>query len=297
MTIERIESLIYGADDVDAGIRYFENWGLEEVERGESGAVFRTPRNQIIAIRRADDTALPPSPEGGSTMRETVWGVDSPASLDAIATELATDREVRSDADGTLHSVDETGFAIAFRLTDRASFTPEAPSVNLDDAVTRLNAPVDPDQRAQPIRIGHVVFNVPEEGHLEAASFYQERLNFRLSDRAEDTGSFMRCEGSRDHHTLFLAHRANRAGFNHAAFEVRDFDAIMLGGKFMASHGWQAQTTPGRHIMGSNLYWYFKNPSGGNTEYFADMDRMDDDWEPRIWESNPGYAMWSLDMG
>ena len=33
--------------------------------------------------------------------------------------------------------------------------------------------------------------------------------------------------------------------------------------------------------MGSNLFWYFANPCGGATEYFADMDRMDDDWEPR----------------
>jgi hypothetical protein len=25
------------------------------------------------------------------------------------------------------------------------------------------------------------------------------------------------------------------------------------------------------------------------------MDRMDDNWEPRIWEESPGFSIWSLD--
>jgi hypothetical protein len=25
------------------------------------------------------------------------------------------------------------------------------------------------------------------------------------------------------------------------------------------------------------------------------MDQMDDSWKPRIWEKNPGFAMWMLD--
>jgi hypothetical protein len=113
--------------------------------------------------------------------------------------------------------------------------------------------------------------------------------------REKDTGDFMRCGGSQDHHTLFLAHRMDRAGFNHAAFEVKDFDEIMFGGKYMAAHGWPTRAKPGRHIMGSNLFWYFQNPGGGAVEYFADMDRLDDNWEPRIWDENLGYAMWMLD--
>ena len=295
MTIQRIESLIYGAEDVEAGTRYYEDWGLETVEKGQTGAVLRTPENQIIHVRAADDPGLPPSPQGGATMYETTWGVDSGESLDAIGAELEKDRPVTADPDGAIRAADETGFAIAFRVAERTPATPDAPKVNLHDDVRRLNLPVDPDQRARPIRIGHVVFNIPQAGAEQASNFYMDRLGFRLSDRARDTGDFMRCDGSHDHHTLFLAHRQNLAGFNHAAFEVRNFDEIMLGGKYMKSRGWEANTAPGRHIMGSNLFWYFRNPSGGVTEYFADMDRMDDDWQPRVWDSNPGYAMWMLD--
>jgi len=63
----------------------------------------------------------------------------------------------------------------------------------------------------------------------------------------------------------------------------------------MKSRGWVANTPVGRHILGSNLFWYFNNPCGGRTEYYADMDQMDDDWKPRIWEKNPGFAIWMLD--
>lgn len=295
MTIERIESLIFGAEDVAAGTRFFEDWGLEKVESAASGAVFRTPTNQTVHIRPADDPSLPASPEAGSTLRETVWGVGDAAGLEAVGAELARDREVARDADGTLRTTDETGFAIAFRVADRTAAEFDVPQYNVGDVTPRMNVPIDPDMRARPIRIGHVVFTIPQAGAEEACAFYRERLNFRLSDRAKDTGDFMRCEGASDHHSLFLAHRMDKASFGHAAFELGSFDEIMLGGKYMAKQGWDTRTRPGRHIMGSNLFWYFKCPCGGATEYFADMDRLDDRWEPRIFEKNPGYAMWMLE--
>ena len=295
MTIERIESLLYGAEDVAASTRFFEDWGLEKVESGAAGAIFRTPENQTVHIRAADDPALPASPEGGSTLRETVWGVADSDGLDAIGAELARDREVASDGGGTLHTTDETGFGIAFRLADRTASDIDLPQYNVGDSTPRMNLPIDPDMRPRPFRIGHVVFTIPKQGAAEACAFYRERLDFRLSDRAKDTGDFMRCAGAADHHSLFLAHRMDKAGFGHAAFELGGFDEIMLGGKHMARQGWHTRTRPSRHIMGSNLFWYFQCPCGGAVEYFADMDRLDDDWEPRIFEKNPGYAMWMLE--
>ena len=196
-----------------------------------------------------------------------------------------------------LHAADETGFGIAFRVAEPVVAEIDLPRFNVANTTPRINLPIDPDQRARPIRIGHVVFTIPKEGAAAATAFYRERLKFRLSDRAEDTGDFMRCEGSMDHHSLFLAHQMDRAGFGHAAYELRDFDEIMLGGKHMENCGWTTRTLPDRHILGSNLFWYFKSPCGGATEYFADMDRLDESWEPRIFETNPGYAMWMLGDG
>ena len=296
MPITRVESLVYGIADMAAGIRYFENWGLEALEQGERGALFRTPAGQTIRLLPIDDASLPPAPDGDrSTVRQTVWGVESADDLEAIGAELSTDREVTRAAEGTLSTLDESGFAIGFAITQPADVGVEPPRVNLNENSQRLNAAVEAIAQAKPLRIGHVVFNIAKDGGDRAVDFYLDRLGFRLSDRTLTGGNFMRCAGSRDHHNLFLMQRDDGAKFNHAAFEVRDFDEIMMGGAFMKSHGWQPETTPGRHILGSNLYWYFRNPCGGNTEYFADMDCMDDDWEPRIWEKSPGFALWSID--
>jgi catechol 2,3-dioxygenase-like lactoylglutathione lyase family enzyme len=283
----RVESLVYGAEDVAAGIRYWEDWGVHCRERSGAGADFVLPSGQTVLVRGAGDASLPPPVEAGSTMREVIWGVDGDAALDELGAELGRDREV-SQHGGTLHTTDPAGFAIGFRRVD-----PTAPQPA--EAANRLNHPFDPPRRATPRRIGHAVFNIPKRTVKECADFYLNRLQFRLTDRAVDLGDFMRAKGSSDHHNLFLAHIQDRAGFNHAAFEVRDFDEVVLGGKHMESRGWKPATRPGRHIMGSNLFWYFKNPSGGNTEYFADMDVMDDDWQPRIFEKNPGFSMWMMD--
>jgi catechol 2,3-dioxygenase-like lactoylglutathione lyase family enzyme len=296
MPINRVESLVYGVADLAAGTRYYENWGLELVESSDSGALFKTPAGQTIRLLPMDDPSLPAAPDGEkSTLRQTVWGVDSPDDLETIAAELAKDRDVARAADGSISTVDESGFSIGFAVSQPGDVKVEMPKVNLNENAQRLNVTVAAVPQAQPLRIGHVVFYIAPEGADRAVSFYIDRLGFRLSDSTVGRGDFMRCAGSRDHHNLFLLQRESGAGFNHAAFEVRDFDEIMMGGAYMKSQGWEPDTTPGRHILGSNLYWYFRNPCGGNTEYFADMDCMDDDWEPRIWDKSPGFALWSID--
>ena len=289
MAIFRIESLTYGVEDLEAGIRYFEDWGLSLVVRGTRGADFRLPSGQIIQIRQAADKTLPATAEAGSTLREIVWGVDSARSLEAIGAELARDREVTAGADGTLHARDESGFAIAFRRS-----AVKAPRKK--PGSPRMNHPFDPERRARPRRMGHVVYCVMQSDLAKATEFYRKRLGFRLSDGTPG-GNFLRCEGTNDHHSLFLLSRRDRRSFDHVAFEVRDIDEIILGGKHMKSRGWQANTPVGRHVLGSNLFWYFNNPCGGRTEYYADMDQLDDRWKPRIWETHPGYAMWVLDKG
>lgn len=291
MTTSRIESLIYGVEDLDAGARYFDDWGLQAVKRSARGAEFSLPSGQSILLKPAADPSLPAAAENGSTLREIVWGVDNARALERIGKDLSRDRPVSAGADGTLHARDECGFAIAFR---RSAARAARKSAAKKAAPSRMNRPFDPERRARPTRLGHVVYCVTRSDLDKATAFYLKRLNFRLSD-ATPGGNFMRCEGTHDHHSLFLVSRPDRRAFDHVAFEVRDIDEIMLGGKYMLGRGWKPSSTVGRHILGSNLFWYFHNPCGGRTEYYADMDQMDDQWKPRIWETHPGFAMWMMD--
>ena len=286
MTVMRVESLVYGVEDVGAGLRYYDDWGLERIDQGRHGADFRLPSGQAIGLRSASDAALAPAFEGGSTVRELVWGVDTAAALDALGAVLGRDNGVERDAAGTLRVRDPNGLSLAFRLAAPIPVAPQQPDKG-------INQPFWPVDRVRPLRIGHAVLYTPLSKLEEMTRFYTDKLGFGLTESVKGFGNFLRCGGSSDHHNLFLIAR-DKPGFNHAAFEVNNFDEIMNGGNFMEGKGWSPATKPGRHIMGSNLFWYFKNPSGGNTEYYADMDQFDESWQTRYREENPGFAHWMM---
>ena len=142
---------------------------------------------------------------------------------------------------------------------------------------------------------GHFLINSSFEETVPLIRGAVESLGFKMTDRSKDLGDFMRVPGRTDHHSLFLLHRANQTRFDHVAFEVHDFDELMTGGHHLTNRGWKAVTRPGRHMVGSNLFWYFQNPCGGKTEYFSDIDIMDDNWVPQTHEKHPGWAIWEFD--
>ena len=295
MTILRVDGITYGVEDMPACIEFLEDWGLEKIEAGETGAEFKTPENQTVSLRLKSDTSLAPTNEDGPTAREIFWGVDTKEALDALGADLASDRDVFEDVDGALHTQDESGNPFALRVADVTRVKTQNPPLNFHDNVRRTNERHWPEETVRPLRIGHVVYSLPKEGNQAAADFYMNRLNFRLSDRSEEGGTFMRCDGSSFHHCLFLFHREGVSRyFNHIAFEVSSFDQMMFGGTHMKANGAVSMSGPGRHSLGSNWFWYFKNPCGGEIEYFADMDRLDDDWEPGYWEESPPYARWMI---
>jgi catechol 2,3-dioxygenase-like lactoylglutathione lyase family enzyme len=286
MKITRIESLTFGVEDVAASSRYYDDWGLTGVQSGATGKDYVLPSGQTVKLRSLSDSSLPAAIEGGSTLRECVWGVDGKATIEEIGAELGKDQKLTLDSSGVLHGKDPWGMPIAFQV-ENAQDVKAGPD--------RLNRPFMPAERVTPTRMGHVVFFVPKDRAREISDFYTDRLQFRLSDRSGGLGDFMRCAGAKDHHNLFLLAAKPVGGFNHVAFEVNGFDEVLQGGKHMKDKGWKPATKLGRHILGSNIFWYFDNPAGGNTEYFADMDLMDDNWEPRVWEKHPGWAHWEMD--
>lgn len=127
-------------------------------------------------------------------------------------------------------------------------------------------------------RIGHCVLNVSDFRTSEA--WYKERFGFLTSDEVEAApgvpfGAFMRCNrGDRptDHHTLFLAQLPQKPGFLHAAFEVANFDDLMLGHAHLKGSKRTQAWGVGRHIMGSQVFDYWKDPWGHELEHWTDGD-------------------------
>jgi catechol 2,3-dioxygenase-like lactoylglutathione lyase family enzyme len=127
-------------------------------------------------------------------------------------------------------------------------------------------------------RIGHAVLKVRD--FRKSEKWYKDRFGFLTSDEVEaakgvPVGAFMRCDrGDRpaDHHTLFLAQLPGDLGILHAAFEVSNLDDLMLGHQHLKAAKREAAWGVGRHIMGSQVFDYWKDPFGNELEHWTDGD-------------------------
>ncbi len=135
-------------------------------------------------------------------------------------------------------------------------------------------------------RLGHCVLNVSNFRASEA--WYKERFGFITSDEIKLSpefalGAFMRCDRGQlpaDHHTLFLA-GTGTPKFNHAAFEVIDLDDLMTGHDHLKAKAYRHEWGVGRHVLGSQIFDYWRDPWGHTVEHWTDGDLMNASWGSR----------------
>ncbi|MFD7409362.1 VOC family protein [Streptomyces sp. NPDC059866] len=166
----------------------------------------------------------------------------------------------------------------------------------------RTNATQRPPREPSRIqRLGHVVLETRAFGRT--LDWYLDTLGMIVSDflfldgqrGRGPTMAFIRCDqGSTpvDHHTLAL-HLGAGTGYVHSAYQVTDLDAIAAGGEYLAERGYQRSWGIGRHIQGSQLFDYWRDPERFMLEHFADGDLFSCDLEPG-WApmSASGLAQW-----
>ncbi|MFK7888576.1 MAG: VOC family protein [Gammaproteobacteria bacterium] len=280
MNILGPDALIFGVDDVDACAQYFTDYGLAATGGGKFEALDGTS----VVILPRDDTSLPPALETGSMLRKTIYGVADQSTLDAISAELSRDRDVKVLPDGSLEAMDDLGFVLGFQITVRKALNLPGEPINAPGApaqrpVNELG--VDPDAAdPKPRTLSHIVYFVPDADKFEA--FYANRLGFVTTDKFTGVGPFMRPAGTKEHHTLFCIQTPPfMQGCEHFTFHVGGPTEMLRAGKSFADKGYVTFWGPGRHIYGSNWFWYFNSPLGCHVEYDADMDLHDDDWVAR----------------
>jgi catechol 2,3-dioxygenase-like lactoylglutathione lyase family enzyme len=291
MAILGIECLIYGVEDVEKSCRFFEDFGLRLAAPAAGVGRFDLPEGSHVLIHHRDDPALPQSSLVGDGVREVIWGVDTEAALEALVAGLSTDRKVKRDRDGTAHFLTDFGLAMGIRLWAKKPVLSAPDPLNAPGSVRRLNQQRKWRLRAYPKAIAHVVFAVPD--YQAGYAFMRDRLGFRLSDNQRGFGMYLRADGTNNHHNLLLLNAAapfpgmdGMHRFHHANFAVEDIDEIMVGANHMVRCGWEpSHLGLGRHRIDSALFYYIPCPGGGEAEYGADADYVDDGWVPRDWHA------------
>jgi catechol 2,3-dioxygenase-like lactoylglutathione lyase family enzyme len=158
-----------------------------------------------------------------------------------------------------------------------------------------------PREPAKVQRLGHVVLQRTK--YVETLNWYLEHLGLIVSDflyhpgqrQRGPTMSFIRCDRGMtptDHHTVAMTlGPSNR--YVHSAYQVADLDALAAGGEYLLDRGFHRSWGIGRHIQGSQIFDYWRDPDGFLVEHFADGDMFDCTLEPG-WApmTASGLAQW-----
>lgn len=173
---------------------------------------------------------------------------------------------------------------------------------NFGHELARANATQRPPREpARVQRLGHVVLQ--STTYLESLNWYLDQFGLIVSDflyfpgqrERGPTMSFIRCDrGSEptDHHTLAMVLGPSDR-YVHSAYQVCDLDALAAGGEHLRALGYRRSWGVGRHIQGSQIFDYWRDPDGFLVEHFADGDMFDNTLEPG-WAplTASGLAQW-----
>jgi catechol 2,3-dioxygenase-like lactoylglutathione lyase family enzyme len=297
MTFTGIASVVYGTPELALAGKLFSDWGLKSVRRGKTGQVFETGVGGEVIVRPETTPGLPPRIGETSNFREIIWGVSDQKHLVSLGEDLSRDRVVTLDEAGTIHTTDDSGIHIGFRVWKPKATKHGKPTVfNQPRFRARVDTIGAAYTRATPHRIGHAAFFVPDVKVAER--FYIKRLGFWLSDRyVGGAAVFMRYAARCDHHNLFmLKSRSGHADLHHFAYEVNDVHEVFGGGLYFSRQDRATAAGPGRHPISSAYFWYFRNPLGGMMEYFCDPDYVTEKWRPHNYRVNR-FSEWHLADG
>ncbi|MBX3024141.1 VOC family protein [bacterium] len=282
MALHRLTSVTLGVPDVAAAAAFYEDFGLTRI--GE---------DRFATVDGGEQLRLLPTP-----MRRPLAlgiGADDADDLGRVAAALRGLGVAVEQDDGAVSASDGgTAVRVTVRVAPRiAPPAAAAEPANGPGHLDRINARAAAVLRAAPVRprkLGHVVFGSTD---LEASQrFFIDGLGFKVSDSIPGLGAFLRC--SSDHHNL-LVQAAPVPLLHHTSWQVDDVDEVGRGASAMLQrdpdrHVWGL----GRHHIGSNFFWYLKDPAGNFAEYYADLDCIVDDqlWTPGVWDGARGLYNW-----
>ena len=222
-----------------------------------------------------------------------------------VESEADLKRLAKASGASGVESVDEPGGGKRVRLRDPHGYTMEAVC-----GMKKLKPlPVRPVTRkagellrikpgpSQVKRLGHAVMSTP--GAKDRIKWYREMFGFIPSDEVyagpKDNiiASFNRCDRGDtyvDHHT-FLCFEGPNTGLNHLSFEVHSFDDLMLGHEHLKNAGkYEHVWGIGRHLLGSQIYDYWKDPWGRVHEHWTDTDVLNARTAPNLLPAEEGLA-------
>jgi len=282
MALHRLTTITLGVPDPAAAAAFYREFGLRETATG----IFATTDG-------GEQLRLAAAPRRG--LLELGLGVDDPDDLARMARSIEGLGLGVERNGATLRAIEPAArlrvtAAIAPRIVETAA---SRSTSNGPGRIERTNRPADGVLRTDPVqpqKLSHLALASPDAD--QTIRFLTDGLGFRTSDRIQLV-AFLRC--SDDHHNVAV--QAGPCAFlHHTAWEVADVDEVGRGGAAMVRTDPARQLWGlGRHAIGSNFFWYLRDPAGHFAEYVSDLDRITDGaaYAPPVWEGPQAIYAWA----
>ena len=145
--------------------------------------------------------------------------------------------------------------------------------------------------QVRPRYLSHILKFTPDVPRM--MRFCIDLLGLRLSDQSGDGIAFMHGAHGSDHHLAAFA-KSNGPGLHHSSWDVGSVNEVGRGSEQMREAGYDKGWGVGRHVLGSNYFYYVRDPWGSWAEYSCDIDFVPAtlDWPAADHPPEDSFYLW-----
>ncbi|NYE26049.1 FAD-dependent monooxygenase [Pigmentiphaga litoralis] len=270
LAVHSVHRVVYTVPDLDEAERFYVAFGLDVRRRDDRLDLYTDGHPQCWATIHANGQP--------KRLQTVVYGIFED-DVDAFARRihdrgLACPPHPLGDPGG-LWLRDPDGLPVQLVVARKSSPgsksvpTPQVLDADGRGAHNRSGGPV-----VRPRRLSHVLRFSPDVPRM--TRFSEDVLGLRLSDSAADVIAFIHTPHGSDHHLVAFA-KASHPGLHHMSWDVGSVNDVGWGAERMKAQGYDRGWGVGRHFLGSNFFYYVRDPWGSYAEYSFDIDYVSAD--------------------
>ncbi|HZZ45323.1 MAG TPA: VOC family protein [Pseudonocardia sp.] len=287
MGLHRLTSITMGVPNVAETADYYTEFGLTPAGRSPNGG------HRFATVDGGEQLEIVHSDR--RRLLDVGVGVHDQDDLHRVRSALSTLGVSATGTGTTLTAIDpnsalRVSLSVEPEMTQPPAIQEPTNGPGRTDRTTGRAPAIERSNAVRPRKLGHLVIGSVDQDATQR--FFVDGLGFKISDQVTGLASFLRC--STDHHNV-LVQQAPLNFLHHTAWEVDDVDEVGRGASAMLEgnperHVWGL----GRHHIGSNFFWYLRDPAGNFSEYYSDLDCIVSDalWEPSVVEGARGLYNW-----
>ncbi len=285
--VHSLDRFAFSVPDLAPAEHFYAAFGLELRREGSRLDLYAAGHSHRWGCIHADG-----KPKRLQYLRFGAWEEDFDALAGRVHERGTCEPHPLADGDG-IWTRDADGTPVQIVVAPKVSPSEKAPSASMaavpagvGAAPSRSAAP-----RVCPRRLAHVLLFTPDVSRQLA--FYEAVLGLRLSDRSGDVIAFMHAPHGSEHHLVAFA-KSDAPGLHHSSWDVASFEEVGLGAESMKTQGYTAGWGVGRHVLGSNYFYYARDPWGSWAEYSYGIDFVpaDVDWRAGDHPAADSFYVW-----